>query len=68
MIACPCALGHATPTALMVGTGLGAEKGVLVRDGAAVQRLQDADVIVFDKTGTLTVGAPAVTDVLTAEG
>ena len=68
VIACPCALGLATPTALMVGTGLGAEKGVLVRDGAAIQRLQEADVIVFDKTGTLTVGAPSVTDVVAADG
>jgi Cu+-exporting ATPase len=68
VIACPCALGLATPTALMVGTGLGAEKGVLVRDGAAIQRLQEADVMVFDKTGTLTVGAPSVTDVVTAAG
>ncbi len=68
VIACPCALGLATPTALMVGTGLGAERGVLVRDGAAIQRLQEADVVVFDKTGTLTEGAPAVTDVATAEG
>ena len=68
VIACPCALGLATPTALMVGTGLGAERGVLVRDGAAVQRLQEADVIAFDKTGTLTAGSPAVTDVVAAEG
>ncbi len=68
VIACPCALGLATPTALMVGTGLGAEHGVLVRDGAAVQRLQEADVIAFDKTGTLTAGSPAVTDVVAAEG
>ena len=68
VIACPCALGLATPTALMVGTGLGAEEGVLVRDGAAIQRLQEADVMVFDKTGTLTEGAPAVTDVVPAAG
>ncbi len=68
VIACPCALGLATPTALMVGTGLGAEHGVLVRDGAAIQRLQEADVMVFDKTGTLTEGAPAVTDVVPAAG
>jgi len=63
VIACPCALGLATPTALMVGTGLGAQRGVLIRDGAAIQTLKDADVVAFDKTGTLTVGQPTVTDV-----
>ena len=56
VIACPCALGLATPTALMVGTGLGAENGVLIRDGAAIQTLEGADVILFDKTGTVTEG------------
>ena len=64
VIACPCALGLATPMALMVGTGLGATRGVLVRDGAAVQTLDQADTLVFDKTGTLTQGKPRVTDVL----
>jgi Cu+-exporting ATPase len=64
VIACPCALGLATPMALMVGTGLGATRGVLVRDGAAVQALDQADVLVFDKTGTLTQGKPRVVDVL----
>ena len=64
VIACPCALGLATPMALMVGTGLGATHGVLVRDGAAVQTLDQADTLVFDKTGTLTQGKPRVTDVL----
>ena len=63
VIACPCALGLATPTALMVGTGLGAENGILIRDGAAIQRLNEVDTILFDKTGTLTQGKPSVTKV-----
>ncbi|MEX0771210.1 MAG: heavy metal translocating P-type ATPase [Balneolaceae bacterium] len=62
VIACPCALGLATPTALMIGSGLGAENGVLIRRGEAIQRLQEATHFVFDKTGTLTVGEPSVTD------
>ncbi|WP_423927450.1 heavy metal translocating P-type ATPase [Candidatus Palauibacter sp.] len=66
VIACPCALGLATPTALMVGTGLGATRGVLIRDGAAVQTLDRADTLVFDKTGTLTLGAPRVVAVYVA--
>ena len=66
VIACPCALGLATPTALMVGTGLGATRGVLIRDGAAVQTLDRADTLVFDKTGTLTRGAPRVVEVFVA--
>ena len=66
VIACPCALGLATPTALMVGTGLGATRGVLIRDGAAVQTLDRADTLVFDKTGTLTQGAPRVVEVQAA--
>ncbi len=68
VIACPCALGLATPTALMVGTGMGAENGVLIRDGAAIQVLEGADVIVFDKTGTVTRGAPELTAVRPAPG
>lgn len=67
VIACPCALGLATPTALMVGTGLGATRGVLIRDGAAVQTLDRADTLVFDKTGTLTRGTPRVVEVLVAK-
>ncbi|MEW5785472.1 MAG: copper-translocating P-type ATPase [Bacillota bacterium] len=66
VIACPCALGLATPTALMVGSGLGAENGVLIRHGAAIQALLEAKTIVFDKTGTLTRGEPAVTDIVPA--
>jgi Cu+-exporting ATPase len=63
VIACPCALGLATPTALMVGSGMGAEHGILIRSGEAIQTLKDVDVVIFDKTGTLTKGKPAVTDI-----
>lgn len=63
VIACPCALGLGTPTALMVGSGIGAEKGILIRQGEAVQTLKDIKVIAFDKTGTLTIGKPVVTDI-----
>ena len=68
VIACPCALGLGTPTALMVGSGVGAEKGVLLRSGEAVQTLKDVRVIAFDKTGTLTAGRPAVTDIVAVDG
>ncbi len=68
VIACPCALGLATPTALMVGTGMGAQNGVLIRSGAAIQVLKEIDTIVLDKTGTITRGEPGVTDVVPASG
>lgn len=65
VIACPCALGLATPTALMVGTGKGAENGVLIRDGEAVQTMKDITAVVLDKTGTITKGEAEVTDIIT---
>ncbi len=64
VIACPCAMGLATPTALMVGTGVGAARGILIRNGEAIQALSAARAIALDKTGTLTVGAPTVTRVI----
>ena len=66
VIACPCALGLGTPTALMVGSGMGAENGILIRNGEAVQTFKDLKMVIFDKTGTITYGKPAVTDFQTA--
>ena len=68
VIACPCALGLATPMSIMVATGRGAQAGVLVRDAAALERLARVDVLVVDKTGTLTEGKPELTDVTAADG
>jgi P-type Cu+ transporter len=68
IIACPCALGLATPTSLTVGIGKGAENGILIRSGDALQTAQRLDAIILDKTGTITRGEPALTDVVTATG
>jgi Cu+-exporting ATPase len=68
IIACPCALGLATPTSIMVGTGKGAENGVLFRNAEALERLQQVRIVVLDKTGTLTEGKPRVTDIVAAPG
>jgi Cu+-exporting ATPase len=67
VIACPCALGLATPIALVVGSGIGAKRGILIRKGEAIQTMKEIKIVVFDKTGTITKGKPAVTDIFVSK-
>src|SRR5439155_19149893 len=68
VVACPCALGLATPTAIMVGTGKGAEQGILIKGGESLERIQAVRAVLLDKTGTITRGKPALTDVIALPG
>lgn len=68
VIACPCALGLATPTAIITGTGMGASRGILIKGGEALEAARKIDVVIFDKTGTLTTGKPIVTDIVSYRG
>ena len=68
VVACPCALGLATPTAIIVGTGKGAEQGILIKGGESLERMQAIRAVMLDKTGTITKGKPELTDVLVVPG